>query len=87
MAKVTIPLLLKDVTDGAREAEVDGATLREVVAALDVVYPGIGRRICEGEKISPNLAIVVDGKIAAEGLSTQVGPEAHVALLPAFGGG
>jgi len=87
MAKVSIPLLLKDVTGGAREAEVEGTTLREVIAALDVIYPGIGQRICKGEKLSPNVAVVVNGKIAAEGLNTPVGPEAHVGLLPSIGGG
>ncbi|HYW78141.1 MAG TPA: MoaD/ThiS family protein [Thermoguttaceae bacterium] len=87
MVKVSIPLLLKDVTGGSREANIEGSTVREVVAALDAIYPGIGQRICKGEKISPNIAIVVDGKIAAEGLDTPVGPEAHVGLLPAFGGG
>ena len=87
MAKVSIPLLLNDVTGGAREADVDGTTLREVIVALDAIHPGIKRRIHSGEKISPNLAFVVDGKIAAEGLDTRVGPDANVTMLPAFGGG
>jgi len=87
MAKVSIPLLLKDVTGGAREAEVEGATVGEIIAALDAIHPGIATRIRTQEKISPNIAIVVDGKIASRGTATPVGPESHVALLPAFGGG
>jgi molybdopterin synthase sulfur carrier subunit len=87
MAKVSIPLLLQDVTGGARQAEVPGSTLAEVVAALEAMHPGIGTQLHDGEKISPHLAFVVDGKIATRGLDTPVGPGAQVSILPAFGGG
>ena len=87
MANVSIPLLLKDVTGGARQAEVTGATLAEVVAALDAIHPGLAERIHDGKKIHPTVALVVDGTIAARGLDTPVGPESQVNILPAFGGG
>lgn len=87
MATVSIPLLLKDLTGGARRAEVAGGTLAEIIAALDAIHPGIQSRIHDGEKLSPNLALVVDGKIATAGLATPVGPQSEVNILPAFGGG
>ena len=87
MATVSIPLLLKDLTAGARQAEVTGQTLAEVIAALDAIHPGIQSRIHDGQKISPNLALVVDGKIATRGLATPVGPQSQVSILPTFGGG
>ena len=87
MATVSLPLLLENVTGGARQAEVAGATLAEIVAALEAVHPGIEARIRHGDKISPTLAFTVDGKIAARGLSTPVGPQSQVNILPAFGGG
>lgn len=87
MATVSIPLLFKDVTGGARRAEVDGSTLAEIIAALDAVHPGIGARICDGDKISPTVAFTVDGKIAAGGLATPVGPASEICMLPSFGGG
>ncbi len=87
MASVSIPLLLEDVTGGARRAEVAGATLAEIVAGLEQLHPGIGDRIHNGRKINSNLALVVDGKIATRGLATPVGPESEVGILPAFGGG
>ena len=87
MAKVSIPLLLNDLTGGVRETEVAGGTLAEILAALDAIYPGIESRIHRDGKIGPTLALVVDGKIAASGLQTPVGPESHVSILPAFGGG
>lgn len=87
MAAVSIPLLLKDVTGGARQAEVAGTTLLEIIAALDLLYPGIEARIRRGEKISPTVALIVDGKIAARGLATPVNPDSQINILPAFGGG
>ena len=87
MATVTLPLLLKDVTGGARRAEVAGATLAEIIASLDTLYPGIEARICNGEKISPNVALTVDGKIAAGGLATPVKGNSQIDVLPALGGG
>ncbi len=87
MATVVIPLLLKDFTDGRRSAEVSGSTLSDIVAALNELYPGIGGRIVENGQISPTVAITVDGKIAAGGLDTPVGPDSEVRLLPSLGGG
>ena len=57
MAVVRMPLLLREVTGGARRVEVGGSTLGEVVAELDRVYPGIEARVhndhmdCTGRKI------------------------------------
>ncbi len=87
MVHVSIPLLLKDVTGGAREANVTGSTLAEVLAALDAIHPGLAERIHDGQKIHPTVALVVDGTIAARGLDTPVGPQSQVNILPAFGGG
>ena len=87
MATVSIPLLFKDVTGGARRAEVAGATLEEIIAALAKMHPGIQSRIIDGDKLSSTVAFTVDGKIAAQGLLTPVGPESEVCLLPSFGGG
>jgi len=87
MARVRLPLFLKDVTGGAREAEVPGATLDEVITALDRVHPGIAAKVRNGDKLIPAVAFTVDGKIAAGGLSTPVAPDSEVSMLPAFGGG
>jgi hypothetical protein len=87
MATVSIPLLFEDLTDGARQAEVAGATLAEIIAALDAIHPGIEGRIRHGERINPNVAFTVDGRVATRGLATPVGPESQIGILPAFGGG
>ncbi len=87
VATVTIPLLLKEVTGGVRRAEVPGATLAEVLCALEGVFPGIEVRVASGGRLDPNLLVAVDGVLAAEGLATPVRPESEVSILPTFGGG
>ncbi|NQT15152.1 MAG: MoaD/ThiS family protein [Planctomycetes bacterium] len=87
MATVSIPLLLKDATGGARRVDVQGSTLDEIITALDEIHPGIKTRIRHGDKLNPTLAFTVDGKIAARGLDTPVRADSEVCLLPSFGGG
>jgi len=87
VATVTIPLLLKDVTGGARRAEVPGSTLAEILRGLEGIFPGIEVRIYSGGRLDPNLLVAVDGILAAEGLATPVRPESEVSILPTFGGG
>jgi len=87
MATVSIPLLFQELTDGRRQVEVGGATVADVIAALDALYPGIATRLRDGDRLAPIVTVTVDGKIAAEGLATPVGPNSEVCMLPAFGGG
>jgi molybdopterin converting factor small subunit len=87
MAIVTIPLSLKDLSGGARRAEVPGTSLAEVLRGLDRLYPGIEARIHRSGKLDPNVLLAVDGAIAAGGLSTAVGPDSEVSILPRLGGG
>ncbi len=87
MATVTIPLLLKDLTGGARKAEVPGENLREVIKALDRIFPGLEAKLLSNGKIQPYVAFTVDGAIAAQGLDTPVRPDSEVCILPSMGGG
>ena len=87
MAQITLPLLFQNETGGVRHTEVDGATVGDIIAGLESRYPGIGPRMAEDGKLTPIVAVTVDGKIAAEGLATPVGPESEVCVFPSFGGG
>jgi molybdopterin converting factor small subunit len=87
MATVAIPLLLKDVTGGVRQAKVCGSTLEQIISELNNLHPGFEARVRDGDTLSPVVAITVDGKIAVQGLATPVGPDSEVCILPSFGGG
>ena len=82
MASVTLPMMFKDLTGGLRRVEAVGATVGEIVAALDARFPGIAEKMRTGGKLVPTVAITVDGKIAARGLATPVGVSSEVVVHP-----
>lgn len=87
MATVTLPLLLRDVTGEVRETSVQGATIGEVIDALDARFPGLKGQILRDGKPIVTITFTVDGRIAASSLQTPVAPDSRVAILPTFGGG
>jgi molybdopterin synthase sulfur carrier subunit len=87
MAQVFIPSQWRDLTGGMAQVELPGATLRQIVSALDEHFPGIRERLCAGDEISPGLAVSIDGAINARGMTAQVKPGSEIHFLPAIGGG
>ncbi len=87
MAEVILPTLVAKEFGGIRRLEVPGSSVAELVEAIDAQHPGFRELLCAGSKIRPMFRIIVDGKIALEGLSTPVTAQSRVEVLPAFGGG
>lgn len=87
MPRAFIPPLLRPLTGGVSEVEVEGSNVRQVIAALDERFPGIRERLCEGDHLRPGLAVAVDGRMSSVGLLQKVRPESEVHFLPAIGGG
>ena len=87
MPTVSIPALMQHLTSGAEKVKVEGTTLREVVANLEVTYPGFKSRLCDGNRIRPNIAVYVDGVISREGMRQPVSKETEIHFLPAISGG
>jgi molybdopterin converting factor small subunit len=87
MALVRIPSLLRDISGGRSEVEVQGRNLRQVVDALDAQCPGIKARLMEDGSLRPELAFAVDGETAELGLLEPVGERSEVLILPALSGG
>jgi molybdopterin synthase sulfur carrier subunit len=87
MPRVFIPSPLRDLTGGQAELEVDGATVREVIAELESRFPGIRGRLCQGEELSPALQVSIDGAFSRRGLDARVPATSEVHFLPVFGGG
>ena len=86
MAHVFIPPQLRPLT-GVGECVVVGNSVRELVATLEGLFPGIQQRLCRDEELSPTLQVSVDGVLSRRGLDTRVGPSSEVHFLPVFGGG
>jgi molybdopterin synthase sulfur carrier subunit len=84
---VWIPSLLRDLTGGREKVLVDGQTVRQVIAALDRLYPGIRQRLCDGDTLRHGIAVAVDTQIAPLGLLQPVRAGGEVHFLPAVSGG
>lgn len=87
MATVFIPNMLRELTAGVERVEVEGATLRQVIAALESAYPALVGRLRMEDGITPGLAVSIDGAFSSRGLLAKVGPTSEVHFLPAIGGG
>ena len=87
MPKVYIPALLRNVTDGRAEIEVEGATVRQIIANLVTQYPGLQDRLLDNGRLRPNVSIAVDSEITPLGLMEAVSPSSEVHFITAIRGG
>lgn len=87
MAVVWIPPLIRPLTDGKSQVEVEGENVRAIVDALEARYPGVAARIIDEERIRPGLSVAVDGTVGNKGLREPVGPNSEVHFVPAMTGG
>jgi molybdopterin converting factor small subunit len=87
MPRTFIPPQLRDLTGGRADVEAAGASVREVVAALDAEFPGIAERLCQHGELSPALQVSIDGTLSRRGLDAKVAAGSEVHFLPVFGGG
>ena len=89
MTKVRIPPTLRTETGGAREVEVEGDTVREVLDDLASRFPGLRAQIYADGDIAPFVNVYVGGEDVRtlDGLDTAVEAGGTVILLPAMAGG
>jgi cysteine synthase B len=90
VSRVRIPPTLRDAAGGAREVEVPGGTLRDVLAELVSRFPALGRQVLEnGNGLAPYVNVYVDNEDirTLDGLDTSVREGSTVILLPAMAGG
>ena len=87
MSLVILPRSLAAILPGLPlRASVDGATVADIVAALDASWPGVADRILEpGPAIREHINVFVDGEPAE--LATAVPAGATVHVIPAVAGG
>ena len=87
---IRIPTQLRTLTGGAGEVEADGASVGEVLKALDAAHPGLAERLFDD---SGNLRRFVNVFLADEdvrfldGLATPVTPGQTLSIVPAVAGG
>ena len=86
---VKIPAQLRAATDGEASAEVDGATVGEVLDALYDRYDELRSRIAEDGGLRRFVNVYVGGEDIRflDGLDTTVSDGDEVTILPAVAGG
>lgn len=85
--RVTIPSALHSYTSGLGEVDVPGATLRELMAALEARFPGLRFRVIdEQDRIRPHMRLFVGVEMARD-LSVPVIGADEVHILLALSGG
>ena len=87
MVTVHIPAVLRTMTLGDTLVRMEAANVREVVEQLEVRYPGIRQRLCDGDRLKPGLAVAIDSRIHSRGLLEPLSPGCEVHFLPAVSGG
>ena len=84
-----IPPTLRSETDGAREVEASGGTVRELLDDLLGRFPALRGQLLEDEQLAPFVNVYVEGEDVRtkNGLETAVDDGSTVILLPAMAGG
>jgi sulfur-carrier protein len=87
VATVFVPTQLRLLTGGCDRLEVLGATVGELIDAVEKRFPGFRARVVAGDDVAPGLSVAVDGDTIANGLLERVEPGSEVHFIPALGGG
>jgi molybdopterin converting factor small subunit len=89
LSRIRIPPTLRTETEGAREVEARGGTVREVLEDLAARFPSLGARILDNGGVAPFVNVYVEGEDVRtkDGLETRVDDGSTVVLLPAMAGG
>ena len=86
MAVVRLRAPLTELTGGKRELQLDGATVREVLRALEQEHPPIaGWILDERTTIRQHINVFVNGERGREDTALAPGDRIHV--LPSISGG
>ena len=88
--QIRIPTILRSYTGGAAEVTASEGTLRDVIADLDVAYPGLGGRIIDdGGNLRRFVNVYVGDEDVrfAQGLDTQIPAGERISVIPAVAGG
>jgi sulfur-carrier protein len=87
---VRIPTQLRTLTGGAGSVQAEGATVGDVLKALDAAHPGLGERLFdEGGELRRfvNVFLADEDVRFLDGLATPVADGQTLSIVPAVAGG
>lgn len=90
MVTVRIPTQLRNLSGNAAEVKVEGATVADVLKALDAQHPGFGERLFEESgalRRFVNVFVADEDIRFLQGIDTAVEEGTVVSIVPAVAGG
>ena len=87
MPTIFIPAPIRDLTQGKASVVVSASSVREAMESLEAEYPGIKDRLCEGEKVRPNISVLVDGQASHLKMREKLREDSEVHFVIAVSGG
>jgi molybdopterin synthase sulfur carrier subunit len=87
---IRIPTTLRTLTGGASQVEVEGATVGEVLGALESAHPGFAERLFDDDgnlRRFVNVFVADDDVRYLDGVGTAVPDGETVSIIPAVAGG
>jgi molybdopterin converting factor small subunit len=87
---VRVPSQLRTLTGGTGEVVVEALTVREALAAVDHLHPGLASRILDDEgnlRRFVNIFVADEDVRFLDGLETSLSAGTTVSLVPAVAGG
>ncbi len=82
-----IPHPMRDMTGGAEKVAVNGANVREVIQALESLYPNLAGLLIKNDQLGKGIAVAVDGRIVRRGLYEPLQSDSEIHFIPALGAG
>lgn len=87
MPTIFIPAPLRELTGGKDSVVVSASSVREAIQSLEAEFPGIKDRLCEGDRIRPNISVMVDGQVSHLKMREKLSEESEVHFVIAISGG
>ncbi len=90
MPSIRVPSALRNFTKGASDVDVAAPTVRDALAELEKLHPGISARVLDAAgAVRPFIKIFVgpDDIGGLAGLDTKIEPRDEISIVPAIAGG
>jgi molybdopterin synthase sulfur carrier subunit len=87
---VRIPTTMRPLSGGSSTVQLEGATLGQVLAALDAAHPGFKERLFDDEgglRKFVNVFVADDDVRYLQGLDTPTPAGTSISIIPAVAGG
>ncbi len=85
--EVRLPAPLRSYADGRASVEVEAATVRDALAALEAAHPGVGRRVRDEQGAIRRHVHVFHGENIVRDLDAPVADGDTLTVLAAVSGG